>query len=55
MMPSGTPAATIVDLKNAALFALRSLNIKSLRCKFNDEINQMKSDLREADRKVRGR
>ena len=55
VMPSGTPAATIIDAKNAALFALRSLNIQPLRQRFFDEINQMKNDLREADRKVRGR
>jgi phosphoribosylaminoimidazole-succinocarboxamide synthase len=55
VMPSGTPAATIIDAKNAALFALRSLNIQSIRRRLYDEINQMKNDLREADRKLRGR
>jgi phosphoribosylaminoimidazole carboxylase PurE protein len=55
VMPSGTPAATVIDAKNAALFALRSLNIQSIRRRLYDEINQMKNDLREADRKLRGR
>ncbi len=54
MMPSGTPAATIIDVKNAALFALRSLNIQALRRRFDDEIKQMKEALREADKKVKG-
>ncbi len=53
MMPSNTPAATVVDTKNAALVALRSLNLPRLRQRFTDEINKMKADLIEADKKVR--
>ncbi len=55
MMPSNTPAATVVDPKNAALLALRSLNLPRLREVFTKEIETMKQDLREADKTVRGR
>jgi phosphoribosylaminoimidazole carboxylase PurE protein len=53
MMPSNTPAATVVDTKNAALVALRSLSLPRLRKQFDEEITKMKSDLIEADKKVR--
>lgn len=53
MMPSNTPAATVVDTKNAALAALRSLNLPRLREVFTNEIKKMKEELREADKKVR--
>ena len=55
MMPSNTPAATVVDPKNAALLGLRSLNLPRLRQRFDEEIRQMKEDLRAADKKIRGR
>jgi len=54
MLPSNTPAATVVDPQNAALLALRSLNLPRLRERFDEEIIQMKQDLREADKTVRG-
>ena len=54
MMPSNTPAATVVDPKNASLLALRSLNLPRLRKRFSEEIETMKQDLREADKTVRG-
>ena len=53
MMPSNTPAATVVDPANAALAALRSLNLPRLRQIFDDEIIIMKEELFEADKKMR--
>lgn len=53
IMPSKTPAATIVDPGNAALFALRCLNIPCLRDSFTEEISSVKIALLESDRKVR--
>jgi len=55
MMPSKTPAATVIDHENAALAALRSLNLPALRSIFNDEIAEMKSNLYESDIKIRGK
>jgi len=55
MMPSNTPAGTVVDPKNAALVALRSLNLGRLKQVFAKEIDKMKTDLRAADTAVRGR
>ncbi len=52
MMPSNTPASTVVDPKNAALAALRSLNLPSLRRQFQNEIDQMKKDLLHADHQL---
>ncbi len=49
MMPSAAPAVTVIDPKNAALAALRSLNLPSLRRRFQNEIDQMKKDLLHAD------
>jgi len=54
MMPSNTPAATVVDPGNAAQLALRSLNIPRLREQLRQDIMQMKEDLRAADKSVRG-
>ncbi len=54
MMPSNTPAATVVDPKNAALIALRSLNLSRLKSVFIKEIQKMKADLIEADKNIRG-
>lgn len=53
IMPSKTPAATIVDPGNAALFALRCLNIPRLRDGFTEEISSVKIALLESDKKVR--
>ena len=54
MMPSHTPAATVVDPKNAAQIAMRSLNLNRLKAVFAKEIQKMKDDLKEADKTVRG-
>ena len=53
MMPSNTPAATVIDPKNAALAALRSLNLPWLRARFQEEIDRMKEELRHADEQLR--
>jgi phosphoribosylaminoimidazole-succinocarboxamide synthase len=53
MMPSNTPAATVIDPKNAAYLALRSLNLHRLKNVFSDEILKTKEGLIEADKKVR--
>lgn len=53
MMPSSTPAATVVDPKNAALIALRSLSLPRLRARFKEEIAAMKMELVEADARLR--
>ncbi len=53
IMPSNTPAATVVDPKNAAYLALRSLNLHRLKNVFADEIVKIKEGLMEADKKVR--
>ncbi|MFO7841943.1 MAG: phosphoribosylaminoimidazolesuccinocarboxamide synthase [Fidelibacterota bacterium] len=53
MMPSNTPAATVVDPKNAAHLALRCLNLHRLKDVFSNEITGIKKGLIEADRKVR--
>ena len=53
-MPSNTPAATVVDPKNAAQIALRSLNLSRLKKVFIKEIQKMKADLIEADKTIRG-
>jgi fusion protein PurCD len=54
MMPSATPNATVVDPKNAVFVALRSLNLDRIRKRFAEEIIEMKSDLIEADAKLKG-
>ena len=53
MMPSNTPAATVVDPKNAAQFAIRSLNLPQLRKRLWQEIQTVKEELIDADRKLR--
>ncbi len=53
MMPSNTPAATVIDPQNAALISLRSLNIKRLKEKFSEEILKMKEELKKDDEKIR--
>ncbi|MEI6054441.1 MAG: phosphoribosylaminoimidazolesuccinocarboxamide synthase [Lentisphaerota bacterium] len=45
MMPSKVPSGTILDPENAALFALRTLNINRLRETFDRDIVQIKDKL----------
>ena len=54
MMPSLTPAATVVHPDNAAYAALRSLNLVRLRDAFSQEIIEMKTALNKADKEIRG-
>ncbi len=53
VMPSRTPAATLLDPQNAAHAAMRSLNLPRLRDMFTAEISTMKADLEKADLKIR--
>ncbi len=53
MLPSKTPAGTVVRPESAAMLALRSLNIHRLRRRFQAEITSMKEDLRTRDREMR--
>ncbi|MBN1326686.1 MAG: phosphoribosylaminoimidazolesuccinocarboxamide synthase [Candidatus Cloacimonetes bacterium] len=53
MMPSKTPASTIVDISSAALAALRSLNLQRLKEVFRKEIADVKQGLLEADSEIR--
>lgn len=53
MMPSKTPASTVVDVSSAALAALRSLNLQRLKEIFRQEITEVKQSLIEADAKIR--
>ena len=53
MMPSNTPAATVVDPKNAAHLALRSLNLHRLKNVIADEIAEIKAGLIAADAEIR--
>jgi len=55
IMPSRTPAATVVDPGNAAALALRCLNLPDLRVRIYDEIQALKAAQRAADTEVRGR
>jgi phosphoribosylaminoimidazole-succinocarboxamide synthase len=55
IMPSQTPAATVIHPDNAAYAALRSLNLPRLREIFSQEIHTMKTSLKKADQRVRGR
>ena len=55
MMPSQTPAATVIHPDNAAYAALRSLNLYRLRETFAQEIETTKNSLIEADNNVRGK
>lgn len=54
MLPSMTPASTVIRPKNAALAALRSLNLRRLRDRFSQDIVEMKAFLSEQDRRIRG-
>jgi len=53
MMPSQTPSATILDPKNAALFAIRCLNLPRIKQGLSQEIQQMKIELLESDQSIR--
>lgn len=55
MMPSKTPAATVIHPDNAAYAALRSLNLYQLRESFTQDIQEMKQNLQEADHNLRER
>ncbi|MBN1425530.1 AIR carboxylase family protein [Candidatus Fermentibacteria bacterium] len=53
MMPSGVPAATVISPQNAAMAALRSLNLPRLKHVFQEEIAATKATLRESDNSIR--
>ena len=53
MMPSQVPAMTVVRPKEAALAALRALNLTRLKDLFRREIAEMKDGLRRDDREIR--
>ena len=53
MMPSQVPAMTVVKPKEAALAALRALNLTRLKDLFRREIAEMKDGLRRDDREIR--
>ena len=52
LMPSKTPAATVIRAESAVAVALRSLNLHRLRNTFRDEIKEIKRSLREDDENV---
>ena len=54
MMPSQVPAMTVVRPKEAALAALRALNLPRLKDRFRAEIADLKEGLRRDDRDIRG-
>lgn len=53
MMPSQVPAMTVVRPQEAALAALRALNLPRLKDRFRAEIADLKAGLRRADAEVR--
>ena len=53
MMPSKTPAMTVIDVSSAALAALRSLNLKRLKDIFTKEIYEIKKSLLKADEEIK--
>ncbi len=53
MMPGNTPAMTVIHPDNAAMAALRCLNINSIRSEITAGIVMQKNSLREADKKMR--
>jgi fusion protein PurCD len=55
MMPSKTPAATVVKPANAAQFALRALNLPSLKQRFAVEIQVNKAEMIAKDAELRSR
>ena len=54
LLPSATPAATVIRPDNAALAALRSLNLRRLRGRFALDILETKATLKKEDNRVRG-
>jgi phosphoribosylaminoimidazole-succinocarboxamide synthase len=52
MMPSKTPAATMIDLSSAVLVALRSLNLQRLKATFRKEIAGLKANLLASDQEI---
>ncbi|MFC1887426.1 AIR carboxylase family protein, partial [Candidatus Cloacimonadota bacterium] len=52
VMPSRTPAGTVIDVSSAALLALRSLNINRLKEIFKREIEEVKAGLLKADNEI---
>lgn len=55
MMPSQTPAMTVIHPDNAAYAALRCLNLKSIKKQFSSLIMEQKAKLLKADKESRGR
>lgn len=55
MMPSNTPAMTVIHPDNAAAAALRALNIPEFRKTISKIIGEQKDILRHADSRLRGR
>lgn len=55
MLPSKTPAGTVVRPESAAMLSLRNLNLPSLRRRFIREIGQVKNDLIAKDAEFRSR
>jgi phosphoribosylaminoimidazole-succinocarboxamide synthase len=53
MMPGNTPALTVVHPDNAAMAALRCLNLNAIRSEISTGISKQKKDLREADKKMK--
>ena len=53
IMPSKTPASTVIDVSSAALAALRSLNLQRLKTIFRNEIQEVKESLINADDEIR--
>jgi len=53
VMPSKTPASTVIDVSSAALAALRSLNLQRLKVVFRNEIQEVKKSLIKADDEIR--
>ncbi len=53
IMPSKTPASTVIDVSSAALAALRSLGIRRLKDVFINEIAEIKETLIKADEEIR--
>lgn len=49
IMPSNTPAMTVIDVSSAALAALRCLNLKRLKEIFKGDIRKIKEDLKQED------
>ncbi len=52
MMPSRTPAMTVVHPDNAAYAAVRALNIYSFKPHLQREIDELKNELNKADQKL---